>query len=235
MKKHPLFFAALILLGSIGIVGAGSVQSLIIDFHRELIEAGNREEAAGTIYFCSPQDLTVIVREPLTQWMVFGKKKLEIYYPDEEKAFRFTSEYPFQLSFFQAFVGVLNKDYGLSDLGYVLVQRSVNADTITTIWKPPKSLAKLLGEFFLVYCQGRIIRAESRTPKGAALSRCTFGNHFEFDEVFFPLQITAIRFFESDSSIESVTFSEPQFNCEIPQEIAHFTIPPTTDVEETEW
>ncbi len=235
VKKDLLIFATIILLFLTISMYAGPIQTLMINFERELVEIDNREEASGTIYYLSPAKLSVIVEKPIKQWMVFGEKKLEIYYPDEQKAFRFTSEYPFQLSFFQAFIGVLNEDYGLSDLGYVLVQRLANADTITTIWKPPKALAKALGEFTLVHEKDRIIRAESKKTDGFVTSRCLFSNHFEYKAAFFPLTITTTRFFESDSSIERIAFSKPEFNCELPQNIIYFTIPSNADIEETEW
>jgi outer membrane lipoprotein-sorting protein len=211
------------------------VKTLIIDFERELQEANNREHASGTIYYQEPHKLTVVVDEPLNQWMIFEKEKLEIYYPDERKAFRFTSSFPFQLSFFQAFMGVLSKDYGLGDLGYVLVRRSSLDDTVTTVWKPPKKLAKSLGEFTLVHEKRKIIRAESKKANGFVTSRCAFSNHFEYGKMFFPLEIFTKRYSESDSSIERVTFSEPEFNGELPSDIIYFTIPPDIAVEESEW
>jgi outer membrane lipoprotein-sorting protein len=235
LKKwfFPLSFGILLLLTTS--IHAEAMQTLIIDFDRQLVEIDNREQASGTIYYLPPHKLTVVVDEPIHQWMLFGKKRLEIYYPDEQKAFRFNSAYPFQLSFFEAFIGVLSKDYGLSDLGYVLVHRSVTGDTITTTWKPPKPLAKALGEFILVYEKDKIIRAESKKVDGTITSRCTFGNHFEFKDIFFPFEITTIRFFESDSTVESILFSNPEFNGELPQHIIYFTIPSDAAIEESEW
>jgi outer membrane lipoprotein-sorting protein len=236
LRKEWLFSSASVLLLLLtASISAKTEQTLIVDFDRELLETDNKEQASGTIYCLPPNRITVIVDKPINQWMIFSEKKLEIYYPDEQKAFRFTSEYPFQLSFFQAFLRVLYEDYRLGDLGYVLVQRFANGDTVTTIWKPPKSLAKLLGEFYLIYDRNKIIRAESRNADGSVASRTSFSNHYEFSGFFFPLEITTIRFFKSDSTIEKISFAEPEFNTKIPQDIIYFTFPPDVEIEETEW
>lgn len=208
---------------------------LMVDFKREFLETDNREFASGTIYLLPPHHITVKVTDPINQRMIFSEKKLEIYYPQEKKLFRFLSDYPFHLSFFEALLGVLQKDYGLGDIGYVLVRRTEIGDTTTTTWKPPKPLGKRLGEFILAYEGERIIFAESRKPDGSLVSRAAFSDHYEHNGYYFPLEITTTRFSEQDSSVERVWFAEPLFNTTIPDDIKYFTIPPDVEVEESTW
>ncbi len=238
-KAKKWFFSPLtiiILLSVITDISGKEIQSLIIDFKRELIEPNNRELTSGTIYYLSPHTITVIVKTPIHQWMIFGEKKLEIYYPDNEKAFRFKSDIPFQLPFFQSFLGVVKKDYGLSHLGYVLIQRTQDGDTITTIWKPPKKLAKVLGDFTLVHAEDRIILVTSKTPDGSPGTRTSFNAHFKYENTYFPLKISSTTSrSDSDSTAELISFDKPQFNCALPETVIYFTIPPDVAVEEIEW
>lgn len=224
-----------ILLFSITIAHAGSPRSLAVNFSREFAEYDSKEEATGTIYYLPPHKLTVVVEEPIDQWMIFDRQKLEIYYPDERKALRFTSSQPFQLSFFQAFLGVLDEDYGLGDIGYILVHRSKNGDTVATTWKPPKKLAKVLGDFTLVHEGQRIIRAESRRADGTVSSRCLFTDHYPYGNTYFPLTIITKRFFETDTSVERISFANPRFDLELPQDTIYFSLPDDVTIEESEW
>jgi len=111
------------------IVYSQSLQTLQIQFKRYYKERNSEETVEGTIYFKSPGKVTVVVNEPIQQWMLFKKNGMDIYYPIERKAFRFITQNPVLLPFFQAFLGVLKKDYGLMDIGYTLSYHKKRGDT----------------------------------------------------------------------------------------------------------
>jgi len=131
---------------------------------------------------------------------------MEVYYPNEKKAFRFTSKTPFQLSFFNAFIGVSKKDYGLLDMGYSLYSRITQGDTVVTKWSPPRSTSKQLGTFILIYAKGKLSSAELLSPKGASITKTFFSNHIKYNKIYYPLEISTVRYFETDTTYEEISY-----------------------------
>lgn len=212
-----------------------SLQSLQIEFERFYKEKNREEIIEGSIYYNAPGSVIAVVEKPINQWIIFGKYGMDIYYPVERKAFRFITQNPVLLPFFQAFLGVVKKDYGLMDIGYTLSYHKKREDTLFTYWAPPKQLSKILGDFTLLYVSNRINYAEFEKPDGTIMSKSFYSNHIHHDTNYFPLEITTIRYIQADSTIEKITYSNPQFNIELSKEVLDFKIPPDVGVEEIEW
>jgi outer membrane lipoprotein-sorting protein len=212
------------------------IQSLQIDFTRDFSEKESFESAVGTLYYSFPTHITIHVKEPVEQWMILKKYRMDIYYPLDRKVFLFKTENPISLPFFHAFIGVVKKDYGLIDLGYSLAyHRKREPDTLVTVWVPPKKASKVLGDFTLLYVSGKITYAEFKNPKGKILSKTFYGNHCEFEGINFPLSIETVRYTGADSTVEHITYSNPHFNTEIPDTILSFTIPDEVITKEFDW
>lgn len=212
------------------------VQSLQIDFERHARERNSHEFASGTIFYSQSHGITIHVEDPIEQWMILKKYQLDIFYPIDRKAFLFKTENPTSLPFFQAFIGVVKKDYGLIELGYTLARHQKREpDTLFTYWVPPKKASKVLGDFTLIYVSNKITYAEFKNPKGSILSKTFYKSHCEFSGHHFPLSITTIRYSEADSTVEKITYSHPQFNVEIPESVLVFEIPDDVVTKEINW
>lgn len=236
MKYNVVIFSCFLLLSSFNsIVYAQSLKSLQIEFERYYKKKYKEEIIKGSIYFQTSENITVIVEEPLKQWMVLGKHEMDIYYPTEKKAFRFITQNRLLLPFFQTFVAVYKKDYGLMDTGYTLSYHKKRGDTLFTYWNPPEILSKVLGVFTLVYVSDKIVYGELKTSDGTIMSKSSYSNHIHYGTNFFPLKISTVRFTQSDSTIENITYTHPQFNIELPNEVINFKIPSDITVEEIEW
>lgn len=217
------------------IVYSQSLQTLQIQFKRYYKERNSEETVEGTIYFKSPGKVTVVVNEPIQQWMFFKKNGMDIYYPIERKAFRFITQNPVSLPFFQAFIGVVKKDYGLIDMEYTLASRQTKGDTLFTKWYPPKKASKVIGDFTLTFCSDKLIYAESKKPDGSISSRTFYSNHIKNGNVFFPLQISTVRHIKSDTTFEKIIYSNPKFNIELPQDVIYFIIPADVSIKKIQW
>ncbi|MCK4576731.1 hypothetical protein KAU34_10010 [candidate division WOR-3 bacterium] len=237
MKKTLIAFTVFILLNiTNNFCAPQSLQDIQVEFIRYYKEKNTEEIIKGTIYFSSQENITVLIKEPINQWMILGKFVMDIYYPDQRKAFRFNTQNPVTLPFFQAFLGVVNKDYGLIDLGYSLsYHRKKGGDTLLTYWSPPKKASRILGDFTLVYVSGKISYAEFKKPNGSTLSKSHYSNHIQYGEYYFPLEIFTVRYSKADSTVEKITYINPQFNVELPEEVVGFKIPQDVIIEEIEW
>jgi hypothetical protein len=111
----------------------------------------------------------------------------------------------------------------------------VQGDTLLTQWNPPENLSEKLGEFVLTFIDDKIVYAEARDDKGKIMAKSFYRNHLKHGAVYLPLEIKTIRYAESDSTVENVTYSNPKFDKKISKEITNFQIPPNVKVEEIEW
>src|SRR5262249_510936 len=95
-------------------------RALVVDFVRHLDLPGQpRESVYGVLYYQSPQSALIEVTKPVHQWMVFKRQELLLYYPEENKGFRITSQMnPLTLPFVTAFVAASQENYGMVDLGF---------------------------------------------------------------------------------------------------------------------
>ena len=91
--KHRVAIPFLLILFFTSALYAALLNTLSLDFARELTENGKTEQIASTLYYDIKAARVVIeVTKPIKQIMVVKDKVLEMYYPVEKQAFRFISE-----------------------------------------------------------------------------------------------------------------------------------------------
>jgi len=212
------------------------IKTISVEFTREYSESNTKEIIKGKIYYRAPSKTVIKIENPIVQWMILEGKEMIIYYPDDKKAFRIISTWnPFSMPFFQAFVGVVKEDYGLTELGYTLANYETNDNSLISHWNPPKNLSKFLGEFILEFKDNKIIRVELRNAKGKTLSKSLYKNHILYGATYFPLEIFTIKYLKSGSTFERIVYRNPQFNSSLPQEVIDFKIPADIKVKEVKW
>ncbi|HID93979.1 MAG TPA: hypothetical protein EYP60_07770 [bacterium (Candidatus Stahlbacteria)] len=213
-----------------------SSQTIQVQFERQYSEKSLKETVKGNIYYQAPGRITVVVTYPVKQWMIFEGKQLIIYYPDDKQAFQINAQFPISLPFFEALIGVVKIDYGLTDIGYVLSNYKTRADTLFTYWSPSKKkTSKALGEFTLAYVSDKIVYAELKKRDGTTISKSFYKNHIRCGTTYFPLEIYTIRYTKKDSTFEKVVYTNPQFDKSFPPEVTNFKIPTNVKIEEINW
>lgn len=211
------------------------LRTIQVDFEKLFREKDTEEIVKGTIYHDASGKTILSVRHPVNQWMISSGHRLVIYYPEEGRAFRFITRSHFHFPFFQAFLGVVKEDYGLTDMGYTLSSHEILGDTLTTCWSPPERLSQELGDLTVVYVSDRIIRIESRKTDGSVISRALYENHLRHGIHQFPLKICTIRYEEKDSTFERIKYGNPMFNVDFPETVKEFALPADTKIEEITW
>lgn len=214
-----------------------TVRNISVKFTQTIIKEASNEVVKGNIYYQSqPSERTILkITEPITQWMVIEEKVMLIYYPNEQKAFRFTSENPFSLPFFQAFIGVVKDDFGLSEAGFTLARSEIKKDMLLTYWEPPKQAKKVLGNTIIGLRKDKLVFVEVQDAKGRKLAKTTYHNHFQYGERFFPLEVTSVQYQKDSSIVEKVVYTNPQFNVAFPQEVVDFKVPKGIKIKEIRW
>ncbi len=234
IKKNLIL---LLLLPFLLISSASSqiIKSVSVDFTRVVTKEASEEVVKGNIYYQPSKGIVLKINEPIQQWMVLEQNTMLIYYQNERKAFRFKSENPFSLPFFQAFLGVDKDGFGLSEAGFKLFRNEMKGDTLFTYWKPPEQANKTLGNTIMGLEKDKLVLVEVQDTKGGELAKTTFSNHFQYGATFFPLEVVSIKYQENSSIVEKIVYANLQFNVTFPEEVVNFKIPADIEIREIEW
>jgi outer membrane lipoprotein-sorting protein len=212
-----------------------TIKTLTIDFIRSETEKTGEEIVKGKIYYQSPKRIILKATEPISQWMIFKDDTMLIYYPNEQKAFRFISKNPFSLPFFQALLGFTEEDYEFSKAGFKLARHELKQDTLLSYWDPPEKLRKILGNTIIGLVNDKLVVIEIHDAKDKILTKTTYSNHFRYGKNFLPLEITSVTYQKNSNIVEKVVYTNPQFNVPLPQDVVNFKIPANAEIKEIEW
>lgn len=214
---------------------AQTMANLVVDMKRTVINKGKAEVVKGAIFYQPPDEILLHITEPVNQWMKFKDKSLLIYYPEEKQGFRIQADVPFSLPFFQAFLGVMNEGLGLTEMGFTLDRNEIRADTLTTYWLPPKKAKRVLGPILIGLVNDRLVFMEMRNNKGKSIGRVSYVDYKKVGEIWLPLTVSAVRFQGKDTTYETVIYSNPRLNMNLPKEVTDFNMPEGVEVKEVRW
>lgn len=222
----------------VNVLCAAPLKTLCLDFTRELTEKGSTERIAGTLHYDLKSSRVVVeVTNPLKQIMIVKDKVLEIYYPDQEQAFRFISEGRIPLPFVESIIQSTQAEYGLTAIGYTLDKHDVIDKVLYTHWKPPEKAKDTLGVVILGMRDDQLISAEIKNPAGYIIGRSRYQHHKKIGINYIPMTVTSSTYGEKSEVLQSeqIVYSNPQVNSETSNPILNFTIPKSVEVKEIKW
>lgn len=217
---------------------ASPLKTLSLNFTRELTENNKTEHITGTLHYDVKSARVVVeVTEPLKQIMIAKNNVLEIYYPVEKQAFRFTSEGRIPLPFVESIIQSTQAEYGLTALGYTLDRHDVAKEVLYTYWTPPEKAKDKLGPVILGMRDDRLISAEVKNPKGHIIGRSLYQNHSRIGTNYIPMIVTSSMYGEKSEVYqhEQIIYSNPQVNMNSPDAMLNFAMPKSVEVKEIKW
>ncbi len=207
--------------------------TIVFNFERKVAQSNSTEIIKGTAYYKSDR-LFIEVKEPIKQIMIIEKNILNIYYPQDDRAFRIKSKKPFTMPFIDSIMTIIKEDHGLTELGYSLVKHEKNDNMVYTYWEPPKNKKKTMGQFILASEDNRLVYVEFRNHEGKSIAKSFYQNHVKINGKHFPMEVRS-EITEGANIIEEyVTYSEVKFNVAIPKEVTNFKIPDSVKIENVE-
>ncbi len=237
-KKLRSIITLLLIVFLLRPLHAAPLKTLSLDFTRELTENGETERIAGTLHYdVRATRVLVEVTKPVKQIMIVKDKVLEIYYPEQEQAFRFISEGRIPLPFVESIIQATQAEYGLTAIGYSLDKHDVVDSVLYTYWKPPEKAKETLGVVILGMRDDRLISAEIKNPAGYIIGRSRYQNHKKIGINYIPMTVTSSTYGGKSEVLqhERIVYNNPQVNVETPNSILNFTIPKAVEVKEIKW
>lgn len=215
-------------------VGLVALTAFTADFERQVIERDSPETTSGIVYCQNSSKVTVEVTDPIKQTMTVEGKVMNIYYPQEQKAFRIKSENEFPLPVVQGIITALKGADEFAKNGYTLIRHEEKEEkTLYTYWEPPKKLRKLLGIVVLGIKKGRVVYTEARTPEGEVISKIFYKDFIKLGSSWLPSNIYSESYDSSSIAKEHIVYSN--FKPHIPDRILNFSLPASIPVKEIKW
>ncbi len=217
---------------------ASPLKTLSLDFTRELTENKKTEHIAGRLHYDVKSARVVVqVTQPLKQIMIAKNNVLEIYYPVEKQAFRFTSEGRIPLPFVESIIQSTQAEYGLTAIGYTLDKHDVVDEMLYTYWAPPEKAKDTLGPVVLGMRDDRLISTEVKNPKGHIIARSLYQDHSKIGTNYIPMTVTSTMYGEKSEvhQHEQIIYNNPQVNMNPPDAMLNFAVPKSVEVKEIKW
>ena len=220
------------------VLHAAPLKTLSLDFTREFTENDKTETTVGTLHYDAEAARVIVeVAEPLEQIMIVKDKVVEIYYPIENKAFRFIFAGQIPLPFVESIIQSTQAEYGLTAIGYSFDRHEIADDVLYTYWAPPEKAKDKLGTVILGSRDGRLISAEAKTPGGNLVAKSSYRNHTKLGNSHIPMEVTSSLYGPKSEVLEyeRVVYRDPQLNVQPPNPILQFEIPKSVAVKEVKW
>lgn len=217
---------------------AAPLKTLSLDFTRELTEKGKTEHITGTLHYdVKALRIVVQVTKPIQQIMVVKENVLEIYYPIEKQAFRFTAKGRIPFPFIESIIQSTQAEYGLTAIGYSLDKHDIVDKVLYTYWKPPEKAKEQLGTVILGMREDKLISAEVKNPKGHIIARSLYQNHKKIGINYIPMAVISNTYGPKSEVLqrEKIVYSNPQVNAKPQNSILNFTIPESVKVKVVKW
>ncbi|MBM2815429.1 MAG: hypothetical protein HW421_2191 [Ignavibacteria bacterium] len=206
------------------------------EFERESLENGSLLKTKGSVYF-SATSVYIEVSEPLKQIVKIDSNLMVLYYPDEKKGLKISSEVPFTIPIISPFLSALRPDFGLQFLGFSMKDYQLIGDTLLTKWEPIKMDSELHEKFTLKTIKNRLISVviqDKETER--TIKKMLFDNHILIEkESWIPRSVTIYDGENNINYIEKIILYKQMFNKIIPDSIQNFKIPDGTDIQESKW
>jgi len=229
-----ILFLTFFILESYG--GDNGIANLTVDFKRSFVEKGRRENVSGTIYYTGTSKTVVHIKEPLSQWVLLVDKRMVIFYPRSNRAFRIKNRsHSFSLPFFQNFFWALQGEWGIQNNGFELENTNKSGDSIVTVWSPPKKLKKSISKARVSFVHNRLAKVIFYDKENNPISLSAFSEYELIDGFAAPMLIKTQRSKNHMETSERLTYSNLVLNTTIPDSIVSFKLPPDAKIKEVEW
>lgn len=211
------------------------LQHLSVDFVMDTRGDSPQERIEGTIYYIAPDRTLIYVASPVVQWNVFDRNTLLIYYPVEQRAFRFVSRNRLLIPFSYSFLGFVKDDFGLSDAGFALEETGIRDGGFVSIWSPPLPVRSIIGGAVVGMRDDRPYFLELLSPDGRVSTRVEYADFYQSGIFLFPATAQTTRYQDDKLVEERYTYSSFSTNVPLPDSVLSFALPDGVTPKELSW
>lgn len=225
MKNKAIIFISFLLFNSF-LINAQSVNWLTAEFSLEIVKQTSTK-SKGKIYFGQPDQLVLMVNEPLYQTMLYKDNQLIIYYPETDKILEFEDTSIESLSFFQGLLRALEDRNDGTKTGFNFKSSFFENDTLYMIYQTPEDHPTLRMEMTNVYFDKMLIYNYILGKDEKLVAKSKYSNYKNVNDMNMPHKIEILSYDKSGNvtynervSFQDVKINHPiDFNKILPQKL----------------
>jgi len=206
-----------------------SIESLSAKFSCTEIKKQAKILIEGAITFCSPNTALIITSFPYHQHMFIDGNVLLIHQDSSETASQITAAVPHAIPYLSEFILAAREDFGLSSLGYKVIDVQQNGDTLVSSWTNDNQKDK----FYRITARDeKIIKIEiSEDVAYQSAKRIEFSNYKNINGVNIPMQSKQIAGDKVTITtlLDSITINNPDLTT------IEFELPPQVKIKKHQW
>jgi len=233
MKKK--YFCIISLLISISSIYCQDYSTFKAKFVRILKQTDCKGETVYGQLYSNNKKSTIIIENPIDQWIIFENNILLIYYPKDGDVIRIKSQNPLTIPFSQLFISIFSNNMDLSKSGYTLFKNELNGNTLSIYWKPPEILKKSISEYIIKMKDKKIISMEIKNTDKKTIMSVIYDDYIQCNNQFVPLEVVTNYYSRNKMTSERIELVDPVFNEPLPQNVLNFKIPDGIEIKDVEW
>lgn len=176
-------------------------------FSLKTVEKETTEDISGTIKYFN-NSIYLEIKSPLEQNVLVSGSELTMYYPESNQAIEFIGKTPFDLPIISSIIPLFKEDYGLSDIGYILDDFTVQGDTSLSTWIPHATTEQNSDAVFKLLYVNDVLHWVQHESSTNALSITTqLVDYKKFKDFSIPTRIITTKVIEKKEVIEYLTLS----------------------------
>jgi len=228
-------FLTILLLITISNTYSQILNTFDAKFVRIMKQTDCKDEIVKGQLFFNNNKSTLIIENPIVQWMIFENNILLIYYPKDRNVIRIKSQNPVTMPFSQLFLSIFSENMELSKSGYTLLKNELHGDTLSIFWKPPEILEKSISEYIIKMKGKKIISIKIKNTDKKTIMSVFYDNYIQCSNQFVPLKIVTYLYSRKKMTTEVIELMDPVFNEPLPQNVLNFKLPDGIEIKDIEW
>ena len=229
-----IFKCLFIFLAFSDFVSAQDLSAFQSNFIRKVTMGSESETIKGTIYYESSR-MIIEINYPIRQIFIINDLSVTIFYPQENKAFRFTGPEGAFSPFILSFLGMVKEDFGLAEAGFLITKREKEDDLLLTYWKPPKNIEKKISSIKLGTKSNLPFSLTVFDPSAELLFRVIYSEYKNFGAMVFPGEVLVEQQRDGEIYKQHIIYSEQKVNIPLAREITEFELPKDVLIKEVAW
>jgi hypothetical protein len=200
------------------------------EFNRTTDRYGKSDSSHGEVFY-TPGRIILKVAKPILQWIDIRQNETMLFYPDDKKCLRLSSQQGNFVNFINTFLAAVYDDYNLTKQGYTLAETVFKGDTLYSFWNTDKAQIR----FTLIHKQNRLLQVIGSDEDHDLSTSVTFTNHLVFAGRYYPARMDFFQKYRDQTSREAVNLFGLIFNQPMPEAIKNFKIPDNVECKTLEW
>lgn len=207
----------------------------VAHFSRTTTDSKKIEVVKGNVYFIAPWRIYYEVNFPISQMISLVKNTTTIYYPEQKKALRITSNNSFSSPMDQLFFSIEKQSEMMKTLNLKLDNMEKRGDTIFSVLLPINKKKSSIRKMILGSVKQIFVYSETIGKNDKYIKKVFLANHILIDDISIPTEVVSQQWINSEYKEEQTNYGNVSSCLTVVDSLDKFQIPNGVEIKEIKW